>query len=364
MTKEQKTTKKIHKRNARFDSFKNVKKLILDLGIQTRSDYNKLAKTRSELPVRPDTVYALEGWESWMIFLNNPNYNWKAHICDGGKYNGQTYDEVRLRVQQLGIKTSPQYYKYVLGNHICNLPSNPRKLFLNSGWTGWGDFLGTGSVKRWTEHSHRVLFDRKMTYEQAKRIMKPHGLRGIDEFVEWFKTNKNFGVPSEPARVFGKKGWVSWIDFLGSELLRIPITLISKEELQSRLKDIEFKTYLGYIVHAHMYPDLRLPKSPIFIYQRLGITLGDIFETLPPGSGGDMIDRDKESLAKLEEFLIIRSKMADYNFVKRVDYDCYRMLYSEFRWPSDPQNYFSNFWKGWNYFFSREEDKQDEAKCG
>lgn len=86
------------------------------------------------------------------------------------------------------------------------MPSHPDEAYKNTGWVGYGDFLGTGN----SNDIEKPL----MTFTKARRLTRAQHFSGKEEFSKW---TKPVGMRAHPDRVYKTLGWIGWYDFLGKE---------------------------------------------------------------------------------------------------------------------------------------------------
>lgn len=114
----------------RYASLAEARKAARSLGIKTSKDYRTAHYKDPRLPSAPDQVYGRWGWAGWDVFLG-----------DKKEYRYATYVEAQMAVQELGIKSQPEYSKRYKDDprlHAC-----PWIKYKDRGWSGWYDFLGT-----------------------------------------------------------------------------------------------------------------------------------------------------------------------------------------------------------------------------
>ncbi|MBV30665.1 MAG: hypothetical protein CL504_08525 [Actinobacteria bacterium] len=94
-----------------------------------------------DMPMSPDRTYANNGWKGW------------ADFC--GEYYSRTKDwmsfaEAREWAQNSSITTTAEWHAVSRARKLPeNMPANPRKTYMHSGWESWGHFLGI-SMQQWT----------------------------------------------------------------------------------------------------------------------------------------------------------------------------------------------------------------------
>jgi hypothetical protein len=58
------------------------------------------------------------------------------------------FEEARIFVRGLNLKSTKEYRDYCKsGNRPDDIPSAPNMVYADSGWIGWGDWLGKRTVK-------------------------------------------------------------------------------------------------------------------------------------------------------------------------------------------------------------------------
>jgi hypothetical protein len=94
------------------------------------------------------------------------------------------------------------------------IPGSPQNTYKNRGWISWGEFLGTGRVADGTI-SWRP-------FKEAKAFVHQLGLNNYKEWRDYCNGEFNDlpkmpkDIPSGPRRVYKKKGWSGFPDWLGT----------------------------------------------------------------------------------------------------------------------------------------------------
>ena len=82
-------------------------------------------------------------------------------------------------------------------------------------WVSWGDWLGTGNVKR-TKGVHVKQF---RSFADARAFARSLHLSGQRAWERWCREGERpEDMPSLPSSVYAGQGWAGWVDFLGNEL--------------------------------------------------------------------------------------------------------------------------------------------------
>ena len=120
----------------------------------------------------------------------------KAFGLGKDKQTFMSYEDSCKTVRKAGIKTFGQFQSW---NRPQGMPSTPHRIYRNTGWSSWKEFLGTGKPA--------------MSYKNACKIVRKAGIKTKGQFQSW---NRPQGMPSHPDRAYKQSGWSSWKEFLGT----------------------------------------------------------------------------------------------------------------------------------------------------
>jgi hypothetical protein len=173
---------------------------------------------RPDLPPRPETIpwnphrtYRDRGWRGWGEFLGTGNV---AHPLR----EFRSLAAARSFARRLGVKSASAWRAWCrgerpeLGSRPRDIPACPDVHYRNRGWTGWGDFLGTGNVPT-SEKSFRG-------FREARDFVRGLGLLGIRDWRAWRKGLRPDlppppdDIPAAPDVTYAIEGWAGWGDFL------------------------------------------------------------------------------------------------------------------------------------------------------
>lgn len=125
-------------------------------------------------------------------------------------YNWRSFEEARVFVHTLKIPSRSAWKSWAKSNaRPIDIPVNPYGVYLNKGWTSWGDWLGTGRI---------ATFDMiYRSFEEARAYVHSLGLKNQNEWKKWAKSNaRPIDIPATPERAYKNKGWVGSGDWLGT----------------------------------------------------------------------------------------------------------------------------------------------------
>jgi len=158
-------------------------------------------KKPADVPASPEWIYSSQGWIGMSDWLGNGRTN-------RGQY--RPFKKARAFVRDLSLKSADGWRAYCMsGKRPADIPSNPNTAYANSGWAGFGDWVGTGTVA-----TH--LRDYR-SFEKARAFVRGLGLKSTNEWYEYRRSGKKpADVPAAPHRVYSDQGWAGMRDWLGN----------------------------------------------------------------------------------------------------------------------------------------------------
>lgn len=184
-----------------------AKSFIKKLGLKSVAEWKNYCKSGEkphDIPNNPDQYYKDEGWIGFGDWLGTGTI--APH-----KMHFKPFSEARKFVHSLNLKSSTEWSEYSKSSkRPKDIPGNPGRVYNNSGWKGYGDWLGNGIIS----NQNKVF----STYVEAKKYVHKLQLRSQKEWNEYCSKNtRPSNIPRSPAEVYKNKGWVSWQDFLGKK---------------------------------------------------------------------------------------------------------------------------------------------------
>jgi superfamily II DNA or RNA helicase len=154
----------------------------------------------ADIPSHPYLVYAKAGWSSWGDWLGT------GRIADRAR-EFWSFEKARAFVRSLGINSETEWRKYCRsGTKPADIPASPETTYAGAGWSGWGDWLGTGR--------RRVAGLRP--FNKAREFVRNLGLKSKAEWREYLKSGEAPpDIPATPNRMYAEAGWAGWGDWLG-----------------------------------------------------------------------------------------------------------------------------------------------------
>ena len=242
--------------------FEEVNKWVKQFKFKSQKDWYSYVRENTlpnNIPKTPVQVYNNNGWKGWGEFLGTGN------IANFNRVF-KKYSEARQYILKFNIKTKDEYIEKHKKNIFSDdIPYNPRRTYLDSGWKGWGEFLGTGNVA-----SFNIEY---LSYEDAKAKVMTLGMKNWKDWRQFTKA-KNFPeeIPKNPYNSYNGKGWVDMPTFLGSKASHKKTlksrTFIEAREFVRSLNLTNGKEWKKYCESGEKPSDI--PKIPNSVYKNDG----------------------------------------------------------------------------------------------
>jgi hypothetical protein len=123
------------------------------------------------------------------------------------------FAEARKFVHALKLTSQKEWRGYCKsGQKPSDIPTNPHDVYANDGWTGFGDWLGTGRVANQ---------DREFRpFAEARAFVHALNLRNRDQWWAYCKSgHKPKDIPAYPNEAYEKYGWIGLGDWLGTGII-------------------------------------------------------------------------------------------------------------------------------------------------
>jgi hypothetical protein len=139
-----------------------------------------------------------------------------------------SFEDARKFAQSLGLKTRDEWFGWSKsGIRPGSIPADPRDAYKENGWSGWGDWLGTGNTRYIRQNPDIEPSNRTQTsigrasflpFAEARGFVRSLGLSGSKEWQAWCKTPaRPADIPTNPYLVYADEGWTSYADWLGTK---------------------------------------------------------------------------------------------------------------------------------------------------
>jgi hypothetical protein len=120
------------------------------------------------------------------------------------------FEDARTFVQGLELRTQNEWKAFSRsGRRPTDIPDAPDKVYLNEGWAGYGDWLGTGRVS-----NRRRVF---LPFTEARARVHALSLASQDEWGAYCNSGQKIHeIPANPNVVYKDDGWIGYGDWLGT----------------------------------------------------------------------------------------------------------------------------------------------------
>ena len=179
------------------------------------------------------------------------------------KFNWMPFEEARRYVNQLNLSSVSEWRDYISSNkRDVTIPVFPHKVYKNSGWKNYGDWLGTGKVA----NKNREFY----SFKDAREIVRNLKFKSQVEWKKYSKLERPDFIPGAPDKVYKKNGWISWSDWLGYEGY-IRGEWLEYEKAEKFVHRLKLKNQSEWSVFAksNRKPN-NIPKAPHTVYKNKG----------------------------------------------------------------------------------------------
>ncbi|MDC0154587.1 hypothetical protein OAJ02_07670, partial [Nitrosopumilus sp.] len=277
----------------KFRDFESARKFVRKLGLKSYSDwkiYCKSGNKPNDIPVAVWNIYKNKGWLGFGDFLGTGNV---------APQNKQflIFNDARKFARELKLKSRKEWEIYCKsGKRPDNIPNSPLNSYKNSGWVGWGDFLGTGNIA-----PSNIQY---LQFQEAKKFVRSLKFQSSNEWRKYCKSgDKPEDIPSNPQQVFKNKGWINWGDWLGTgNIANYNKTYRSFNEAREFVRSLGLKTGKEWQEYCKLgeKPD-DIPGNPNRHYKKEWIGIGDWLGT------GNIANRNRVYLPFNEARKFVRS---------------------------------------------------------
>jgi hypothetical protein len=200
----------------KFKPFKEAQGFAVKLGLKSSTEWLEfvngyrldLEKKPDDIPAYPNKAYEKYGWKGYRDWLGLPERRWRP------------FKEARQYARSLKLKSLKEWLEFArgenpdLGKKPDDIPVRPLDIYKFEGWSGYNNWLG--------------LSEQWRSFRNARGFVRKLGLQTINEWRLYCRGKlcdsigvKPENIPVAPDSLYKNKGWISWNDFLGNEVLTI-----------------------------------------------------------------------------------------------------------------------------------------------
>jgi hypothetical protein len=245
--------------NNKWRSFEDARKYARSLGLKNLNEWRLFSKSGNrpkDIPSHPDRAYKGSSWAGYSDWVGNGrdskfNFRWRS------------FEKAREYVREQGIKNLEEWKAFIKdGKKPEDIPSHPNQTYKDRGWAGYGDWLGTGNVRKGSWRP----------FEEARKYVRGLGLKGQKEWYAFTKSaDRPRDIPAHPSRIYKNSGWIGTIDWLGSKNTRRSNHWLPFEEAREYARSLGIKDQKEW--YAFTKGDNRpknIPSNPSQLYKDSG----------------------------------------------------------------------------------------------
>ena len=243
-------------------SFEDAREFVQSRSLKSQAEWHAYSKSGirpSDIPSSPNIVYAEAGWQGWADFLG-----YGAPLVEF-----LPFIEARTFVRGLKLPNQDAWNEYNRsGNRPRDIPSDPRKVYAESGWVHLADWLGNESNWR--------------AFPEAREFVRALKLKSKAEWAAYSKSGQRpADIPATPSAIYADSGWVSWPDWLdnGESARGLYLPFAEAREFVQALKFTSSVQWREY-VRSDECP-ANIPGHPHQTYKNEWISMKDWLGTAP-----------------------------------------------------------------------------------
>ena len=205
-----------------YRSFAEAHSFTLELRLKSQNEwrsyckgcFKNLPKLPKDMPANPNKTYKGKGWIGFGHWLGTGTIAPRLIVY-------RDFHAAKAFVRSLQLKDGAEWKQFcggklkAKGTLPADIPKAPQEVYANDGWTGLGDWLGSGAV---------ATFNRSYkSFKEARGYVRALKLRNVDE---WYLFCKGLlpekgelpsDIPASPGYKYSKDGWKGFSDWLGND---------------------------------------------------------------------------------------------------------------------------------------------------
>ena len=203
-----------------FRPFEDARRFARQLGLRDshewyaycRGELPDKVKKPDDIPYGPVSAYRNQGWISMGDWLGT------GYVAPKMRQYRE-FKAAREFVHQLGFKNHDEWRRYCNGELLekgrkpDDIPTLPNRVYAQTGWITWGDWLQTGNIS--------PLKKAFRPFEEARAFVHELDLTSSSQWPDYCqgklrdKGKKPDDIPVNPGKVYKDQGWISFRDWLG-----------------------------------------------------------------------------------------------------------------------------------------------------
>ena len=248
-----------------FLPFDKAKEFVHLLKIPTYkgwAEYSKSGKKPKEIPSRPQDVYKSD-WVGFGDWLGNGKPNQK-----GLHKIFLPFEQAREYVRNVKLNNRGEWEVWRNSQRPNFIPSDPRKIYKDNGWVGFGDWFGTHRKSAKEISKNFWPFDKAREYAQSLNL---HNINDWEKYVKSGKKPEN--IPSNPHHAYKDSGWVGFGDWLATGTIsniNISKQFLPFDEAKSFVRKLNLLTVREWNEYSRTKRPQQIPSAPNGVYKNRG----------------------------------------------------------------------------------------------
>jgi len=251
--------------------FEEARDFVHRLGLKSGKEWFLFAKSKRlppDIPVAARRVYSDAGWKSMGDWLGTGYISHRLR-----RY--WTFSKARNYVHKLGLKTRDQWETFSHAKNISTkscpdfIPIAPQIVYKDEGWSGMGDWLGTGFI-------HPRL-RKYQSFDKARAFVCKLGLKSTSDW-QLFCAGKLKGIeklpnsiPTHPDRVYSGKGWKGMGHWLGTDYIANFLrSYMPFRKARLFARGLGLKTSKEWDLYYNKHKPPGIPAAPKIVYKDKG----------------------------------------------------------------------------------------------
>jgi hypothetical protein len=197
-----------------FLPFEEARAFVHTLKLKGTRNWHKFCNEQlpDNIPSNPHRNYANKGWKGMGDWLGTGTIPPRLR-----EY--RSFEDARSFVHLLNLKNANEWRLFCKGQLPekgtlpSDIPATPHQIYKTSGWNGFGDWLGTGTIAS--------KFRECLPFEKAREFVHSLKLKSQKQWIKYCRgelTGKGTRppyIPYTPSRTYSGKGWRGYADWLG-----------------------------------------------------------------------------------------------------------------------------------------------------
>ncbi len=216
-----------------FLTLEQLKQAVQATGVNNIEKYHKARKDNPDWPSAPGTHY--DSWIDWLDLFGKERIEFL------------TLESLKQAVHEASVDSYGEY-KEAQKNHP-DWPCSPNATYKDKGWVDWPNLFGKERVEL-------------LSLEDLRQAVRNEGVESPKKYK---KTRKNHPEwPSNPNKIYKKKGWIDWPDLFGKERKKF----LTLETLKQAVHEASVDNKSKYLKAQKDHPEW--PSTPDETYRGKG----------------------------------------------------------------------------------------------